>query len=261
MRTGGDEPPTSAVDEFLRGTANFARNHADHRKPRGKRPFPAPAVDNSPVAIPPPPREIPGRAASRSSSAARSDVPRRSSRRAKPPGRRKTASPARASSAVAEPSHRWEPRNSPRFPDRGVRPWRAAPANRCSTSQRTARWRSGRARGSADRSRRVPSPADDPKREKNRLHTDLGPTGRSQDEGLRRLLALGAHPADVGQTARGSRHVLAGPEDNEFCLLEAPNRPGLTRGVREGLIGRSAEFAAGRGGPPPHSRAMSTNRL
>lgn len=52
MRTGGDEPPTSAVDEFLRGTANFARNHADHRKPRGKRPFPAPAVDNSPVAIP-----------------------------------------------------------------------------------------------------------------------------------------------------------------------------------------------------------------
>jgi hypothetical protein len=36
---------------------------------------------------------------------------------------------------------------------------------------------------------------------------------------LARLLALGARPADVGQTGAECWHVLADPEGNEFCLL------------------------------------------
>jgi hypothetical protein len=36
---------------------------------------------------------------------------------------------------------------------------------------------------------------------------------------LERLLALGARPADVGQTGEEPWHVLADPEGNEFCLL------------------------------------------
>ena len=31
--------------------------------------------------------------------------------------------------------------------------------------------------------------------------------------------AVGAKPADVGQTGEESWHVLADPEGNEFCLL------------------------------------------
>jgi hypothetical protein len=35
---------------------------------------------------------------------------------------------------------------------------------------------------------------------------------------LERLLALGARPADVGQTGDEQWHVLADPEGNEFCV-------------------------------------------
>src|SRR5215470_13798935 len=35
---------------------------------------------------------------------------------------------------------------------------------------------------------------------KNRVHIDVNPTDRSQDEEVRRLLDLGARHADVGQT-------------------------------------------------------------
>ncbi|TWP34849.1 VOC family protein [Leekyejoonella antrihumi] len=52
-----------------------------------------------------------------------------------------------------------------------------------------------------------------------RLHLDLNPVDRGQDAELDRLLALGARPADVGQTGEESWHVLADPEGNEFCLL------------------------------------------
>jgi catechol 2,3-dioxygenase-like lactoylglutathione lyase family enzyme len=52
-----------------------------------------------------------------------------------------------------------------------------------------------------------------------RLHLDVNPTDREQAEELDRLLALGAVPADVGQTGDESWHVLADPEGNEFCLL------------------------------------------
>jgi hypothetical protein len=54
---------------------------------------------------------------------------------------------------------------------------------------------------------------------KNRLHIDLNPTDREQDEEVRRLLDLGARPADVGQTGEESWVTLADPEGNEFCVL------------------------------------------
>ena len=58
---------------------------------------------------------------------------------------------------------------------------------------------------------------------KNRLHLDVNPTDREQDEGVRRLLDLGARHADVGQGDE-SWVVLADPEGNEFCVL-AGRRP------------------------------------
>ena len=59
----------------------------------------------------------------------------------------------------------------------------------------------------------------EPKTGKLRLHIDLSPTDRDQDDELQRLLDLGARPADVGQTGEESWHVLQDPEGNEFCLL------------------------------------------
>ena len=53
---------------------------------------------------------------------------------------------------------------------------------------------------------------------KNRLHIDVNPTDREQAEEVRRLLDLGARPADVGQ-GDVSWVVLADPEGNEFCVL------------------------------------------
>ena len=52
-----------------------------------------------------------------------------------------------------------------------------------------------------------------------RLHIDVNPTDRDQEAELQRLLALGAVPADVGQTGDEGWHVLADPEGNPFCLL------------------------------------------
>ncbi|KIH99059.1 glyoxalase [Streptomonospora alba] len=53
---------------------------------------------------------------------------------------------------------------------------------------------------------------------KNRLHIDVNPTDREQDEEVRRLLDLGARHADVGEGDE-SWVVLADPEGNEFCVL------------------------------------------
>jgi hypothetical protein len=58
---------------------------------------------------------------------------------------------------------------------------------------------------------------------KNRLHLDVNPTDREQDEEVRRLLDLGARHVDVGQ-GEVSWVVLADPEGNEFCVL-ADRRP------------------------------------
>ncbi|MET9598404.1 VOC family protein [Streptomyces sp. NPDC006459] len=65
----------------------------------------------------------------------------------------------------------------------------------------------------------VLSPGSDPRPGKLRLHIDVNPTDRDQDAELERLLALGARPADVGQSGTEDWHVLADPEGNEFCLL------------------------------------------
>lgn len=54
---------------------------------------------------------------------------------------------------------------------------------------------------------------------KNRVHLDVNPTDREQDEEVRRLLDLGARPADVGQAGDESWVTLADPEGNEFCVL------------------------------------------
>ena len=53
---------------------------------------------------------------------------------------------------------------------------------------------------------------------KNRLHLDVNPTDREQDDEVRRLLDLGARRVDVGQ-GEVSWVVLADPEGNEFCVL------------------------------------------
>jgi catechol 2,3-dioxygenase-like lactoylglutathione lyase family enzyme len=65
----------------------------------------------------------------------------------------------------------------------------------------------------------VLSPSSDPRPPKLPWHIDVNPTDRDQDAELERLLALGARPADVGQTGDEPWHVLADPEGNEFCLL------------------------------------------
>jgi catechol 2,3-dioxygenase-like lactoylglutathione lyase family enzyme len=65
----------------------------------------------------------------------------------------------------------------------------------------------------------------EPEPAKPRLHLDLNATDRDQDAELERLLALGARPADVGQTGDESWHVLADPEGNEFCLLRTRLAP------------------------------------
>ncbi len=57
------------------------------------------------------------------------------------------------------------------------------------------------------------------------LHIDVNPIDRDQDAELERLLALGARPADVGQTGQEEWHVLADPEGNEFCLLRRRLEP------------------------------------
>ncbi|MDQ3692175.1 MAG: VOC family protein [Chloroflexota bacterium] len=55
---------------------------------------------------------------------------------------------------------------------------------------------------------------------KNRLHLDVSPIDRGQDEEVERLLALGARHVDIGQGEQ-SWVVLADPEGNEFCVLRS----------------------------------------
>ncbi|GAA1894837.1 VOC family protein [Asanoa iriomotensis] len=66
---------------------------------------------------------------------------------------------------------------------------------------------------------------DEPEPGKMRLHIDVNPTDRDQDAELERLLALGARPADIGQTGEEHWHVLSDPEGNVFCLLKTRLAP------------------------------------
>lgn len=59
----------------------------------------------------------------------------------------------------------------------------------------------------------------EPKTVKNRIHVDVNPRDRDQEEEVERILGLGARRVDVGQGDDVSWVVLADPEDNEFCVL------------------------------------------
>lgn len=67
------------------------------------------------------------------------------------------------------------------------------------------------------------APVPEGKTVKNRLHIDVNPTDRDQDDEVRRLLDLGARRVDVGQ-GDASWVVLADPEGTEFCV-PADRRP------------------------------------
>jgi Glyoxalase-like domain len=62
-------------------------------------------------------------------------------------------------------------------------------------------------------------PVPEGKTVKNRLHIDVNPADRDQDEEVARLEALGARRVDVGQGPDVSWVVLADVEGNEFCVL------------------------------------------
>lgn len=65
-------------------------------------------------------------------------------------------------------------------------------------------------------------PVGEAKQQKNRVHLDFRPV--DQEAEVERLLALGASRADVGQ-GDVTWVVLADPEGNEFCVLEARRQP------------------------------------
>ena len=64
--------------------------------------------------------------------------------------------------------------------------------------------------------------ADEAKQGQNRLHIDLRPDDQSAE--VERLIGLGASRVDVGQ-GELPLVVLADPEWNEFCVLEARRAP------------------------------------
>ena len=57
---------------------------------------------------------------------------------------------------------------------------------------------------------------------KNRVHLDLRPDDQGRE--VERLISLGARTKDIGQ-GDTSWVVMADPEDNEFCVLEARAAP------------------------------------
>jgi predicted enzyme related to lactoylglutathione lyase len=59
----------------------------------------------------------------------------------------------------------------------------------------------------------------EPKRVKNRVHLDLGPTDRSRDQEVERLLGAGATIVGDHRKPDGTGWVvMADPEGNEFCV-------------------------------------------
>ncbi|MEE4544818.1 VOC family protein [Streptomyces sp. V4-01] len=67
-------------------------------------------------------------------------------------------------------------------------------------------------------------PAEGPKTGQNRMHFDLT-SAVPEDQGrtVARSLGLGARHIDVGQRPEEGHVVLADPEGNEFCVIEAGN--------------------------------------
>jgi catechol 2,3-dioxygenase-like lactoylglutathione lyase family enzyme len=62
-------------------------------------------------------------------------------------------------------------------------------------------------------------PVAEPRAAKNRLHVDLVPDDQAAE--IERLVDMGARHVDVGQPAGAGWVVLADPEGNEFCVLQA----------------------------------------
>ena len=76
--------------------------------------------------------------------------------------------------------------------------------------------------GGAGRPRILLLEVHDEKKVKNRLHLDLRPD--DLDAEVDRLLSLGATKVDIGQ-GEVSWVVLADPDGNEFCILQARTAP------------------------------------
>jgi len=73
------------------------------------------------------------------------------------------------------------------------------------------------------RIRFLPSEAE--KIRQNQMHFDLtSATPETQKETVARVLALGGRHHDVGQGPDATHVVLADPEGNEFCVIEAGNK-------------------------------------
>ncbi|WP_435246667.1 VOC family protein [Streptomyces sp. NRRL F-5630] len=63
-----------------------------------------------------------------------------------------------------------------------------------------------------------------PKTAQNRQHFDLtSASPADQEDTVARALSLGARHTDVGQRPEEGHRVLADPEGNEFCVIEAGN--------------------------------------
>jgi hypothetical protein len=83
-------------------------------------------------------------------------------------------------------------------------------------------------------------PVTEAKTVKNRVHLDLATkSAEHQEAEVRRLLALGAVPADIGQ-GDVPWVVLADPEGNEFCVLE-PRRVYLDTGPVAAVVADCAD--------------------
>jgi predicted enzyme related to lactoylglutathione lyase len=67
-------------------------------------------------------------------------------------------------------------------------------------------------------------PSSEPKVEKNRMHLDLtSTTPEAQQQTVAKAIELGARHIDIGQRPEERHVVLADPEGNEFCVIEAGN--------------------------------------
>ena len=66
-------------------------------------------------------------------------------------------------------------------------------------------------------------PSDQPRAGLNQIHFHLTSNSSSQDATVARALELGASHLDVGQLPDEDHVVLADPDGNEFCVIEAGN--------------------------------------
>jgi predicted enzyme related to lactoylglutathione lyase len=87
------------------------------------------------------------------------------------------------------------------------------------------------------------TPSAEPKAGRNRLHLDLmSASAAHQDEQVARITGLGATPADIGQGDVPWK-VLADPEGNEFCVLEARPRAYADTGPVAAVVVASSDPA------------------